>query len=63
MTFNGTLYRDALQWAFDRLSVDGGMTEKEQQLTCREIGNVLLGRPTPEIFAWRRRMAAASDHG
>jgi hypothetical protein len=50
-------YRDALQWAFERLSLDGGMTSKEQQLTYREIGNVLLGRPTPAIDGWRRRLA------
>lgn len=54
-------YRDALQWAFGRLSIDGGMTAREQQLTYREIGNVLLGRPTPEIDGWRRRLAAAAS--
>jgi hypothetical protein len=54
-------YRAALQWAFERLSIDGGMTAKEQQMTYREIGNVLLGRPTPEINGWRRRLAAARN--
>jgi hypothetical protein len=40
-------YRNALMWAFDRLGVDGGMTEKEQLHTMREIGKVLTGRPSP----------------
>lgn len=40
----GAAYRNALMWAFDRLGVDGGMTEKEQLRTMREIGNVLCGR-------------------
>lgn len=40
-------YRNALMWAFDRLGVDGGMNEKEQLHTMREIGNVLTGRPSP----------------
>ena len=26
-------YRNALLWAFDRLSIDGGMTGKEQKHT------------------------------
>ena len=41
------LYRNALMWAFDRLGVAGGMTEKEQLRTMREIGNVLCGRRSP----------------
>jgi hypothetical protein len=40
-------YRNALMWAFDRLGVDGGMSEKEQLHTMREIGKVLTGRPSP----------------
>lgn len=42
-----TAYRNALMWAFDRLSIDGGMTRTEQLRTMREIGNVLIGRPSP----------------
>jgi hypothetical protein len=38
---------NVLLWAFDRLSVDGGMTAKEQLHTMREIGKVLCGRPSP----------------
>ena len=40
-------YRNALMWAFDRLSVDDGMTLKEQKRTMAEIGKVLTGRPSP----------------
>lgn len=40
-------YRNALMWAFDRLSVDGGMTANEQRRTMTEIGKVLTGRPSP----------------
>lgn len=40
-------YRNALLWAFDRLSIDGGMTIEEQRRTMREIGNVLRGIPSP----------------
>lgn len=40
-------YRCALLWAFDRLSVDGGMTLLEQRRTMQEIGNVLRGRSSP----------------
>jgi hypothetical protein len=39
--------RKALMWAFDRLSVDGGMNAPEQRHTMREIGKVLCGRPSP----------------
>ncbi len=39
--------RAALLWTFDRLSIDGGMTEREQATTMREIGNVLIGKPSP----------------
>jgi len=39
-------YRNALMWAFDRLSVDGGMTAREQAHTRRQIGNVLRGLPS-----------------
>jgi hypothetical protein len=39
-------HRNALLWAFDRLSIDGGMTVKEQKRTMLEIGNVLRGRPS-----------------
>lgn len=42
-----TAYRNALMWAFDRLSIDGGMTVREQRRTMNEIGNVLRGRPSP----------------
>ena len=41
-----TRYRNALLWAFDRLSVDGDMTAKEQRTTQKEIGQVLLGKPS-----------------
>lgn len=44
---NETKFRNALLWAFDRLSIDGGMTEREQATTMRELGNVLMGRPSP----------------
>lgn len=37
----------ALLWAFDRLSVTGGMNPAEQRRTMKEIGNVLTGRPSP----------------
>lgn len=47
MTDQERHYRNALMWAFDRLGVDGGMTEKEQLRTMREIGNVLCGRRSP----------------
>lgn len=40
-------YRSALLWAFDRLSVTGGMNASEQRRTMREIGNVLRGKPSP----------------
>jgi hypothetical protein len=40
-------YRNALLWAFDRLSVTGGMNPDEQRRTMKEIGNVLTGRPSP----------------
>jgi hypothetical protein len=40
-------YRNALLWAFDRLSVTGGMNAAEQRRTMKEIGNVLTGRPSP----------------
>jgi hypothetical protein len=40
-------YRNALLWAFDRLSVTGGMNPAEQRRTMRELGNVLTGRPSP----------------
>jgi hypothetical protein len=41
-------YRNALMWAFDRLTIGyGGMNEREQQHTAKEIGNVLLGRDSP----------------
>lgn len=40
-------YRSALMWAFDRLSVTGGMTPREQRYTMEQIGNVLTGRPSP----------------
>ena len=39
-------YRNALMWAFDRLSLDDGMTAREQHHTMREIGKVLCGRPS-----------------
>lgn len=40
-------YHNALLWAFDRLSVTGGMNAAEQRYTMKEIGNVLTGRPSP----------------
>lgn len=40
-------YRNALLWAFDRLSVTGGMNPTEQRRTMKEIGNVLTGRTSP----------------
>lgn len=43
---NEERYRNALLWAFDRLSVDGGMTRKEQKTTMTEIGRVLCGDPS-----------------
>jgi hypothetical protein len=42
-----TAYRNALLWAFDRLSVTGGMSPKEQRYTMQQIGNVLRGIPSP----------------
>ena len=42
-----TAYRNALLWAFDRLSVTGGMPLKEQRYTMQQIGNVLRGIPSP----------------
>jgi hypothetical protein len=39
-------YRNALCWAFDRLSLDGGETLKEQKYTMNEIGKVLRGLPS-----------------
>ena len=38
--------RNALLWAFDRLSVDD-MTKRERQQTMLGIGNVLTGKPSP----------------
>lgn len=46
MTERETAYRNALMWAFDRLTTDG-LTPKEIRTTAREIGNVLMGRPSP----------------
>lgn len=40
-------YRNALLWAFDRLSVTGGMNPAEQRHTMREIGKVLQGKASP----------------
>jgi hypothetical protein len=41
-------YRNALMWAFDRLTIGyGGMTEAEQHHTAKEIGNVLIDRDSP----------------
>jgi hypothetical protein len=40
-------YRNALLWAFDRLSVTGGLDVDTQRRTMREIGNVLTGRTSP----------------
>lgn len=40
-------YRNALLWAFDRLSVTGGMDAASQRRTMKEIGNVLIGLPSP----------------
>lgn len=40
-------YRNALLWAFDRLSVTGGMDAAAQRRTMQEIGNVLRGRRSP----------------
>lgn len=39
-------YRNALMWAFDRLSLDGGMSAREQRYTMQEIGKVLCDRPS-----------------
>lgn len=45
MTKRETEYRNALMWAFDRLTTDG-ITPNEIRTTVREIGNVLMGRPS-----------------
>lgn len=42
-----TKYRNALMWAFDRLTIDGGMTPREQRYTFEQIGKVLMGEPSP----------------
>lgn len=47
MAEENTRLRAALLWAFDRLSVDDGMTKREQRDTMLEIGNVLTGKPSP----------------
>lgn len=39
-------YRNALLWAFERLSGTGGMNADEQRRTMREIGKVLSGQPS-----------------
>lgn len=39
--------RNALMWAFDRLSITGGMNAAEQRYTMQQIGNVLTKRPSP----------------
>lgn len=41
-----TEYRNALLWAFDRLSVDR-MTPSEIRRTMIEVGKVLQGKPSP----------------
>jgi hypothetical protein len=41
----GEPVRRCLLWAYDLLSVDGGMTEKEQEVAFEEIGKVLRGDP------------------
>lgn len=46
MTDHNPAYRNALMWAFDRLSISGGMTPSEQRRTMEEIGKVLTGRPS-----------------
>ena len=39
-------YRNAILWAFDRLTTDG-LTQKEIKRTADELGNVILGKPSP----------------
>lgn len=39
-------YRNALMWVFDRMTVDGGMTAREQLRTAKEIGRVLSDLPS-----------------
>lgn len=39
-------YRNALMWAFDRLSIDH-MTEAMRRRTAAEIGKVLCGKSSP----------------
>lgn len=41
-----TAYRNALLWAFDRLSTSG-LTAAEIRRTADGIGKVLTGKPTP----------------
>lgn len=67
MTERETAYRNALMWAFDRLSIDGGMTVKEQHRTMRELGNVLCGRRShaatyqPDDWSDSAKLSAASS--
>src|SRR5262245_38516514 len=37
----------ALCWIYDRITVDDGMTPKEQRETIRQIKNVIVGNPSP----------------
>ncbi len=41
-----TAYRNALMWAFERLSTDG-VTANEIRRTAEELGNVLRGNSSP----------------
>jgi hypothetical protein len=60
-------YRNALMWVFDRLSIDGGMSPREQIHTMREIGKVLCGRPSPAATYkpndWDSSAALKADAG
>lgn len=38
-------YRNAILWAFDRLT-SGGLTQKEIKKTADELGKTILGKPS-----------------
>lgn len=54
--------RNALLWSLDRLTVDGGMTAKEQKDMADQIGRVLRGLPSRAATPRRTRRPNAAIH-
>jgi len=57
---NEARYRSALLWVFDRLTIDGGMMTREQRYTFEQIGNVLMGKPSPADSYQPKEWAAST---